>query len=309
MTASPEVSVVMSVYNDDEHLCETMDSVLSQENVDFEFIVVDDGSMDESARILDEYAGIDSRVCVIHQKNAGLTRALIRGCAEARGQYIARQDAGDISLPGRLKKETAQIRQNPDVALVSCGSRFVGPLGEHLYDVMHDPSDATERLLTVDLNSIRGPSHHGCTLFPLALYRKVGGYRPHFYFAQDLDLWVRLAELGKHIIMQEILYQASMTVSAISNLYRKEQIKAAQAIIECSRLRRCGISEDLLLNDAMSIRPAAGRCLGRLDYARALYFVGSCLKEKGDPQAEYYLKQALMKFPLHLKSAARLLFG
>ena len=90
----PEVSVVMSVYNGASHLFATLDSILSQEGVKFEFIVVNDGSSDKTGRILNDYAQRDSRLRIIHQENTGLTRALIRGCDAARGEFIARQDAG-----------------------------------------------------------------------------------------------------------------------------------------------------------------------------------------------------------------------
>jgi len=308
MTA-PEISVVMSVYNGAEHLHESIDSVLSQEGVDFEFIIVDDGSRDESGRILDQYDESDSRVKVIHQENRGLTQSLIRGCAEARGEYIARQDAGDISLPGRLLKQIEWIKGHPATALVSCGTKIVGPCGEHLYDVRQDPADATDRLLTVDLRSVKGPSHHGCTLFPSSLYKKVGGYRPFFYFAQDLDLWVRLAEVGVHGIIPKVLYQTCLSVGTISNIYRKEQIKTARIILECARLRRSGLSELSVLEKAGAIRPSSDKHIGRLDHARALYFIASCLKEGGNPQSKNYFWQAVMKFPLHLKSVVRLLLG
>src|SRR5919197_1200716 len=102
MSDSPEVSVVMSVYNGAANLRETIDSILNQEGVSLEFIIVNDGSTDESPRILAEYAERDLRINIIRQENQGLTRALIRGCAAAQGTYIARQDTGDISLPGRL---------------------------------------------------------------------------------------------------------------------------------------------------------------------------------------------------------------
>ena len=98
-----DISVVMSVCNGSDLLAKAVNSILSQEGVSLELIVVNDGSIDGScATILDEYARRDPRVRVIHQENTGLTRALIRGCAAARGQFIARQDSDDISLPGRL---------------------------------------------------------------------------------------------------------------------------------------------------------------------------------------------------------------
>src|SRR5262245_12696845 len=102
MSPNCDVSVVMSVYNGASSLSVTMNSVLSQAGVDLEFVIVNDGSTDGTGEILDDYALSDSRVRVIHQKNTGLTGALILGCAAATGEFIARQDVGDTSLPGRL---------------------------------------------------------------------------------------------------------------------------------------------------------------------------------------------------------------
>src|SRR5439155_4002224 len=135
MNTHPEVSVVMSVYNGASHLVATLDSILSQEGVEFEFIVVNDGSTDKSGQILDDYAQRDSRLRVIHQENTGLTRALIRGCDAARGEFIARQDAGDLSLPGRLVRQRVILDAEPAVVIVSCATRFLGPSEEELYTV------------------------------------------------------------------------------------------------------------------------------------------------------------------------------
>src|SRR5690349_20597011 len=102
MSSAPAVSVVMGVYNAASDVEPSVRSVLEQRDVDLEFIIVDDGSTDSTAATLERLASADRRVRVLHQANQGLTRALIRGCAAARGTYIARQDNGDLSLPGRL---------------------------------------------------------------------------------------------------------------------------------------------------------------------------------------------------------------
>jgi glycosyltransferase involved in cell wall biosynthesis len=309
MSDTPDISVVMSVYNGALHLRETVDSILSQEGVRLELIVVNDGSTNVSPTILEEYANRDSRVKILHQENQGLTRALIRGCAAARGKYIARQDAGDISLPGRLIKQVNYLTEAPNAAFVSCGTRFVGPAGEYLYEVKREPSEADDRLMTLNLDRIQGPSSHPSTVFSRDLYELVGGYRPAFYFAQDLDLWIRLGEVGSHIVMREVLYQASFTLGSISGLYRKEQIETARIILECARLRREGKSEEPGLEKARRIGRPAKRRHNRLGRARALYFIGVCLKKRKDPLAQDYFKQALLAFPFHVKSAARLLLG
>ena len=306
---TPDISVVMSVYNGSSDLRRTVDSVLSQEGVSLEFIIVDDGSNDDSPQILNEYASRDSRIRIIRQENKGLTKALARGCAAATGSYIARQDAGDISLAHRLQKQLLAITINADAAFVSCGARFIGPGNEHLYDVNHNPNEATDRLKTLELRQVRGPSIHGCTLFARSLFETVGGYRSDFYFAQDLDLWIRLVEYGRHIVIPETLYQASVSLGSISGSYRKQQIDTAKIILECARLRRDGLSEEPALLKARAIRPGRKRRGGPFVRAGHLYFIGMCLKQRHNPVASKYFKQAMQTCPLHLKSACRLLFG
>jgi hypothetical protein len=141
------------------------------------------------------------------------------------------------------------------------------------------------------------------------LYEEVGGYRPEFYFAQDLDLWLRLAERGQHIVIPEILYQATVGITSISGLFRSEQVETARLILECGRLRREGRSEATALEAARRIRPSKRRRNERRGRARALYFIGVCLKRRHNPRAQDYFRRALRTYPLHLKSAARLLFG
>ena len=169
MSGFLEVSVVMSVYNGASTLPATMDSILSQEDVELEFIVVNDGSTDGTGEILEAYARRDSRVRVIHQENTGLTRALIRGCAAASGEFIARQDAGDVSRAGRLATQANVLRTNPNVVMTSCGTQFVGPGGEFLYEVCQFGDELHRGLQCIDLHRCMGlrPTPVSCLGEPL----------------------------------------------------------------------------------------------------------------------------------------------
>jgi len=302
---TPEISVVMSVYNGAATLRESVRSVLTQEGVELEFIIVDDGSTDASGAMLDQFARADRRIRVIRQENRGLTRALIRGCADAVAPFIARQDCDDLSFPGKLRRELEAIQSQPDVALVSCGASFVGPRGEVLYEVTRPAGDATDDLLTLDPARLRGPAGHGSTLFRRDLYQRVGGYREQFHFAQDLDLWTRLVEHGRHVVIPDVLYQVSVGLGSISGLQRARQVECAKVILECARLRRSGSSEAAGLARAGAIRPGDGP-VRPSDTAGALYFVGACLRKRQDPRARNYFRDALRVYPLHIKSALRL---
>lgn len=308
MNKNLQVSVVMGVYNGAHILRDTVQSVLTQDDVDLEFIIVNDGSTDTSGELLDEFARTDPRVRVIHQNNAGLTMALIKGCAAAQGEYIARQDAGDLFLPGKLKKQLDALTSQPDVVLVSCGTRFLGPAGEFLYDVMPNGLEATSRLLSLDSGRLRGPSHHASVVFRRDQYHCVGGYRKQFYFAQDIDLWTRLAEVGRHFIVPEVLFQAVFLPQSISGLQRRRQLELTKIIVECSRRRRSGLGEHEILDQASRIVPG-GTTTSFIDQANALYFIGSCLRKNRDPLAREYFRKAWMACPCHVKSALRLIVG
>lgn len=309
MTATPDVSVVMSVYNGGRRLPETVESVLSQENVSFEFVIVNDGSTDETSEILERYAAQDARVRILHREKQGLTKSLIEGCRMARGKYIARQDAGDVSLAGRLRKQLDEISAHADAAAVSGGTRFIGPEGEQLYEVLPVTPDLTTRLLELELNKIEGPSMHGCTMFSREQYEQVGGYRSAFYFAQDLDLWIRLAEIGKHVAIRDVVYEASLTIGAISSRYRKQQVETARLILESARLRRNALSDGEVLRQGATIRADGNKRPGRSERANALYFIGACLRQRSSPKASRYFQRAFLTYPLHLKSALRLMTG
>src|SRR5438128_1485891 len=113
----PVVSVVTSVYNGERYLLPSLESVLGQQGVDLELVVVNDGSTDRTGQILDDLASRDNRLRVLHQTNRGLTEALARGCSEARGRYIARHDADDLSLPGRLRRQQRLLDGDPGLSM------------------------------------------------------------------------------------------------------------------------------------------------------------------------------------------------
>ena len=102
----PKVSVVMSAYNGERYLREAVESILNQTFNDFEFIIIDDGSTNSTGQILSSYAAQDPRIVLIrNRENIGLTKSLNKGLALARGEYIARMDADDVSLPNRFSEQ------------------------------------------------------------------------------------------------------------------------------------------------------------------------------------------------------------
>lgn len=305
----PGVSVVMSAFNDARTLPAALASILSQEGVELEFIVVDDGSTDGSAAILDEAAKTDSRLKVVHKKNEGLTRALIDGCARASAPWIARQDADDVSQPGRLAALLDLARRHPEAVLLASAARCVGPRGERLREVPveTDPARAREQLLAART----GPPAHGSAMFSRVAYEAVGGYRACFFYGQDSDLWMRLAERGGVAYLAEPLYAYRWDPGAISGAGRSLQRKFGRWGQACRRARAAGRSEEPWLRAAA--RLAADIRAGRVrktragDRALGLYHAG-CLLEHADPAgARAYFRQALAADPLCARAWFKLL--
>jgi glycosyltransferase involved in cell wall biosynthesis len=300
MTA-PLVSVVMSVFNGEACLGAAVESILNQEGVELEVVIVNDGSTDGSGSILDALAASESRLRVIHQGNGGLTRALIRGCNEARGDFIARQDADDISLPGRLTQQARALGSDDSLSFVACTARAMAPGGERLWEIRRsgDPVEATNRLLLCR----EGPPCHGSVMFRKAAYEAVGGYRWQFWFAQDSDLWLRMAERGGFRCLPECLYQLGIGEGSISSRYRRVQNEFGELGHACRRRRLQGESERPTLAEAEELtqRLASGG-LGRGRRGSCAYMIGRWLLAERNPAAIRYLLRATKSEPWNLKA-------
>ena len=190
----PKVSVVCAWYNRAAYIRDTLDSLLAQDYPDFEVVLVNDGSPDPAVRpLLDGYD--DPRLRVIHQENAGFVRAIHRAVTEARGEFIAVQGSGDLSLPGRLSAQARLLRDNPGIAIVGCD------IIEEFRDLNGNVTRSeVKKAPSAPVNKARfakaNPISHGETMYRKADYLRTGGYRPFFKRAQDVDLWFSLLDFG-----------------------------------------------------------------------------------------------------------------
>lgn len=296
---NPEISVVMSIYNDAKYLHYSIESILSQEGVDFEFIIVNDSAIDESAKIATRYAADDKRIHIINQENQGLTKALINGCREARGRFIARQDADDLSMPGRLALQAEMLQSNNRLVFVSCWADVIGPENELLFTYKRpaNPEDATDLLL----NGHKSPPGHGSVMFRRECYERVGGYRPQLYYAQDGDLWLRLGKIGQLGYVQKVLYQYRVSSLSISGARHQIKLPFARLVDELYAARQAGESEEPILANAPSVADIRNNKAVSSE-ADTQYFIGRALVARRDSRAVKYLKNCVCSNPLKLRA-------
>lgn len=293
------ISVVIGVYNGASTLAATFDSILGQTERDFECIVIDDGSTDATPDILAGYAARDPRIRVIRQTNTGLTRALVAGCAAARGVYIARHDAGDLSDLRRFELQKRALDADSSVVFVSSATQYAGPQLEPLW-IARPTGAAIPAAHVLDLTCAGGmtdgPTHHGSVMFRRDAYERVGGYRPAFYYGQDFDLWLRLAEVGKFQGIDEVLYTARITPDSISGsarLQQEELGRLSRAALDARQRREP--EGDILARAAAITRPSRRPISSR---GRGLYFIGEALRRNSDRRARSYLRQSIAAWPL-----------
>ena len=187
----PLISVIMPVYNAEKYLREAIDSILSQIERNFELIIINDGSTDASLSIIEEYENLDSRVKVISQKNKGLVYSLNLGIKEAKGKYIARMDADDISLENRFKEQVKLMRtDNLDI----CGCDF-SVINEHGSIVSTKKVNRKNFALVLMCNV---PFAHGSVMIKKDfLIKNDLKYGQTIYNkAEDYQLWREIFECG-----------------------------------------------------------------------------------------------------------------
>lgn len=222
---TPKVSVVMSVYNGDQYLREAVESILHQTLNDFEFIVINDGSTDSTGAILASY--LDERMVIINQDKTGLTKALNRGVSLARGTYIARMDADDVSLPERLDQQVAFLDKHTDVALLGC----------NFYEIDDSGNVVSKKELTPENEEIKwrllfhNCYGHSATVFRKECFSVVGGYDDSIVYSQDYDLWLRMSQQYNVGNLDEFLHKWRRNKNkGISMVKSREQRKRASAI-------------------------------------------------------------------------------
>jgi glycosyltransferase involved in cell wall biosynthesis len=242
---APLISVVIPVYNGERYLALALNSILQQTFTDFELIAIDDGSSDSTPQILQRYASADPRVVVVVGPRRGLIQVLNQGIRMARGQFLARMDADDIALSRRFERQIQYLNDHPECVAVGCAAHIIDKDGKVKGKIDIDTSHEV-----IDRNYLMMGSAFGIP-HPTAMIRReaiiqANGYREQFRAAEDVDLFLRLAERGRLANLPEELLLYRAHGDSVSHLYRKVQTQSAEAaILEAYRRRQLPIPREL----------------------------------------------------------------
>lgn len=232
----PVLSVVMSVYNGEKYLRESVESILNQTFEDFEFIIIDDGSADNSFKIIEDYARSDKRIVAIKNlSNLGLSKSLNIALKNTKGDFIARMDADDISLPERLEKQVRFLKENPSYGLVGTAYIEINGNGKTI-------GNQRIRFLETDENIKKkivgfNPFPHCAVMFRKEIQDSIGFYNEDFKYAQDYEFWIRIMTRYKVSNLPEALVYKRYSDNMISvNKEKAQRFYAIKAKIRAMRL-------------------------------------------------------------------------
>lgn len=239
---TPPLSVVMSVYNAERFLAEAIESICAQTFDQFEFLILDDGSTDSTAAIVQAYAARDSRIRPIMRENRGLVASLNQLLAEAKAPLVARMDGDDIARPDRFATQLAFLAEHPDHGVVGCWSEDMDEDGgPYLSEMREHPVHNAEFQYNV---------RHGGPLLchPSVIYRRdlvlaQGGYHAAFRHCEDFDLWLRLASVTRIANIPQRLIRYRHYLGQVSKRYATEQQVGAAIAYEAWKRRDAGLPD------------------------------------------------------------------
>jgi glycosyltransferase involved in cell wall biosynthesis len=239
----------MPVYNALAFLPQALDSIIAQTFDDFECLMLDDESTDGSLSILEKYASNDVRMKTIRRKHTGHTYAMNEGLALARGSLIAIMHADDICLPQRFQRQLLFLNAHPDCVAAGATAVIMDADGDHVGTMVAPLDHAT--IDAGQMTGIGGQIPHPSVMFRRQAVLAVGGYRPDFEPAEDLDLFLRLAEVGKLANLPEVLLKYRLHTSNASVRRTNEQLRNSwRAVREACQRRTLPIPAERVFEGA-----------------------------------------------------------
>lgn len=225
----PQISIIMSVYNGEDYVAESVTSILLQKYKNFEFIIVNDGSTDNTLSILKEYMHKDKRIKLIDQENKGLTKSLNIAASKAQGKYIARQDADDISLPNRFTKQIRYLQRNKNVKFLGSSNFMIDSKGKVINYFLRPRKSSQIRKYMPKGNQIC----HGSIMMCRETFCKLNGYDESYRFAQDYELWFRALKEGYDVEnLRQLLYLWRIHENSIAGAKQQKQRECVANIVK-----------------------------------------------------------------------------
>lgn len=234
MDSKPKITVIMSVFNGSKFLAESIQSILDQTFKEFEFIIINDGSTDNSLDIIRSFESADSRIKVISKLNEGLAKSLNTAISISKGEYIARMDADDISYKNRLEKQYEFMQKNKSIDLCGCSMDIIDELG----NVTSEKIQASNNHEILKKRFFQSPILHITFFGKKLFFLKNNGYREEFKYAQDYDLVMRGIDAGakicniKHKLVQYRDYRQKIEPEKFI-----QQFRMTELIVKLSRER------------------------------------------------------------------------
>lgn len=214
MSNNPMISVVMSVYNAEKYLDEAIQSILNQTYKDFEFVIINDGSTDKSLEIIEKYKKEDERIVLISRENKGLIVSLNEGIEIARGKYIARMDADDISLSERFEEQIKFMEENNDIGV--CGT-WVELFGENKKETLWKMSSIDEELKTRLLFSVTF-AHPSVMMRKELIDKYKLQYKEEYKHAEDYKFWLDFSQYTKFANIPQKLFRYRYLETSVSRI-------------------------------------------------------------------------------------------
>ena len=249
---NPKISVVMAVYNEQHSLPQAIDSILNQTYQDFEFIIVDDCSSDDSSVIIRSYKEKDERIITIrNESNLGLAESLNIGISHANGEWIARMDGDDISLPARFETQIAYLETHPDIDVLSTA----------LVDITPDNQPFGQRSNPEDHNYLAwrtmwaSPAYHGTIMMRRSKFLESGGYKSGLIL-EDVELWSRMIQTARFASIPDVLYKYRRTHAEFNNILEKRTeatLEICRNFVSMILEKPVSMDEYMLLRNSTSI--------------------------------------------------------
>jgi glycosyltransferase involved in cell wall biosynthesis len=294
--SDPHISVLMPVFNTAKYLQKALDSVSCQTHVDFEFVVIDDGSRDGSPELLKSHANKDDRMRLVLRENLGLIATRNELLRAARGGLVAWMDSDDISLPHRLALQSAAFAKDPRLVCLGGSAQCIDPNGEFLnverYPLLHQE---------ILLEQEKG----GAMRFPTTMMRRdvalqVGGFREPFKIGEDFDLLLRLSEVGKMANLPETIYLYRQHIASVCATLGPQWVTYRDHILELARERR-SLGKDKLQNGGqVVITSPQSTDKKRFESATYIHWARSALINDNIPLARKYAFAAVGARPTSL---------